>query len=116
MYKNYSNLHLNATLSLKNGFYFEGALLPFKSRANCFQENFTRKEGIILNNSPLNWLVLESSGNLAPGPCHLPIKVFFSNIKVPLALHCLIQIRIMTLPTACRGTAQGEGVMETSTI
>lgn len=30
------------------------------------------------------------------------------NIKVPPARSCLIQFRIMTLPAACRGRAQGE--------
>lgn len=59
MYKKYSNLHLNSTLPLENGFYFEEHSCLLKARRIAFRKTFkfARKEGIILNNSPLNWLV-----------------------------------------------------------
>lgn len=56
MYKKYSNLHLNSALPLENGFYFEEHSCLLKARRIAFRKTFefARKEGIILNNSPLN--------------------------------------------------------------
>lgn len=58
MYKKCSNLHLNSALPLENEIYFEEPSCLLKGRIafrTAFE--FARKQGIILNNSPLKQLV-----------------------------------------------------------